>query len=193
MNLIFYTLVIEVSKAIPVSHKENRKEGRGFQPSPGLRGEKAHECRCCQEKGGQAITCSPMGPLELGGTCWSSGEHLDQEGRCHHQSQHADGNSAEREHSLSIQSTEPLKYPPGRTVCLDIHHAHTPKPDKLQSASKGQTSECFRRMHRIPYYLGVADMFKQDTSSTNHTGRMINYLSLKLTEDVLRRCTVKTQ
>lgn len=90
MNLIFYTFVIEVSKAIPVSHKENRKEGCGFQPSPGLRGEKAHECRCCQEKGGQAITCSPMGPLELGGTCWSSGEHLDQEGRCHHQSHHAD-------------------------------------------------------------------------------------------------------
>lgn len=78
---------------------------------------------------------------------------------------------------------------PGKNVYPDTRRAHTRKPN----CSGGQTSECFRRTHRIPYYLGVADMFKQDTGSTNHTGRMINYLSLKLTEDVLRRCTVKTQ
>ena len=78
---------------------------------------------------------------------------------------------------------------PGKNVYPDTRRAHTRKPN----CSGGQTSECFRRTHRIPYYLGVADMFKQDTGSTNHTGRMINYLSLKWTEDVLRRCTVKTQ
>ena len=123
MNLIFYTLVIEVSKAMPVSHKENRKERRGFQPSPGLRGEKAHECRCCQEKGARANTCSPMGPLGLGRTRWSSGECLDQQGRCHHQSHHAGGNSTEREHSLSGQSTEPLTYARPREEQCSLTHA----------------------------------------------------------------------
>lgn len=125
LNLIFYTLVIEVSKAMPVSHKENRKESRGFQPSPGLREEKAHECRCCHEKGAQANICSPMGPLGLGRPRWSSGECLDQRGRCHHRSHRTGDSSAEREHSLSAQSAEPLKYapPPGRT-CTPTHAAH---------------------------------------------------------------------
>lgn len=90
---------------------------------------------------------------------------------------HMNVNSAERDIDLSIQSTEPLKYSGKNEVCLDIHHAHTKARQTFTVASKGQTSKCFRRMHRIPYYLGVADMFKQDTSSTNHTGRMINYLS----------------
>ena len=68
MNLIFYTLAIELSRAMPVSHKENRKEGRGFQPSPGLRGEKSHVCRCCKEKGvwqTPVLLWGPWGRAEL--------------------------------------------------------------------------------------------------------------------------------
>lgn len=63
------------------------------------------------------------GAPELGGTCWSSGEHLTKKAGVITRVNTQMASSAEREHSLSIQSTEPLKYPPG-TVCLDIHHTH---------------------------------------------------------------------